>query len=82
MIPTEAIEKAVAGGWRPTTRSSVLFGVVGDTNAAILDPTFWQSLGKALGWEARDDWQQNAHRFYDLILTGGDTKKFWDELLT
>jgi len=22
-----------------------------------------------------------AHRFYDLILTGGDTEKFWEEIL-
>lgn len=83
-----------------------------------LDPLFWQSLGKALGWniEIHDgcctvcgepmpegetmfnfhgysgncpkpplksrEWNKEAHRFYDLILTGGDTEKFWEELLT
>lgn len=26
-------------------------------------------------------WADAAHRFYDLILTGGDTGKFWQELL-
>lgn len=27
-------------------------------------------------------WLYNAHRFYDLILTGGDTEKFWEEILS
>lgn len=27
------------------------------------------------------EWMYNAHRFYDLILTGGDTEKFWNDLL-
>lgn len=58
-----------------------------------LDPTFWQALGKSCGWgkcaqgyhihicEALNRWQREAHRFYDLILTGGDTEKFWEEIL-
>ncbi len=85
-----------------------------------LDPTFWQALGKSLGWKYgnvcecggsisdciinskrvigykyqcfgicgkfyeginRHEWDMNAHRFYDLILTGGDTEKFWEEIL-
>lgn len=60
-----------------------------------LDPTFWQALGKALGWglvlgweemyapaeNAAQEWYQNAFRFYDLILTGGDTEAYWKDLL-
>lgn len=63
-----------------------------------LDPTFWQALGKALGWnefEAKESWKnyatgevlkvgrdhREAHAFYDLILTGGDTEAYWNELL-
>lgn len=49
-----------------------------------LDPAFWQALGKQLGWapmgEAtveKGSWFSYAHGFYDLILTGGDTEKFW-----
>lgn len=30
---------------------------------------------------ARAPWQIRAERLYHLILTGGDTHKFWDELL-
>ena len=83
MIPKRAIELSIKGGWNDEW-------LVGDKRFAdiALDPSFWQSLGKALGWKAEDDptrigytWQGNASRFYDLILTGGDTKTFWDELL-
>ena len=42
-----------------------------------LDPTFWQRLGEALGISG------TAHgiEFSRIILTGGDTQKFWDDLL-
>lgn len=56
----------------------------------ILDPLFWQALGKALGWGTttasnnfgyKNSWQYYAHQYINLILTGGDTDKFWKELL-
>ena len=58
-------------------------------DVAILDPLFWQALGKALGHgiNQRDNvtnrliWQQLALDYFDLVLTGGDTEKFWKELL-
>ena len=116
MIPIEAIEKAIEGGWSGV---GVIYEVMdwGIVNLGTeqemswaeiaLDPSFWQSLGKALGWDGEvkirahkdksrkrhwendyyDDWrvltraEYHAHRFYDLILTGGDTKAFWQHLL-
>jgi hypothetical protein len=27
------------------------------------------------------DWLYQAHQYFDLLLTGGDTEKFWKELL-
>lgn len=59
---------------------------------ALCDPTFWSSLGKALGLEKRTievvldgdiihDYKQLAHRLFDLILTQQDTTVFWQELL-
>lgn len=64
----------------------------------ILDPLFWQSLGKALGWNGLNvdlmdimkeqgkiiepnEWRVYANEFFDLILAGGDTEKFWKDLL-
>jgi len=59
----------------------------------LQDPVFWQTLGKALGWgecnegyhvhtcNVRDSWKENAHQYFDLLLTGGDTEKFWKDLI-
>jgi hypothetical protein len=55
----------------------------------ILDPLFWQALSKALGWKefaGRGEgsypiWKWQAHRYFDLVLTGGNKEKFWEELL-
>lgn len=55
-----------------------------------LDPLFWQALGKSLLWSdgashvsnPTPEWMENAHRFYDLILTGQPTDTFWADLLS
>lgn len=65
-----------------------------DFRTVALDPTFWQSLlpicechcgkdGHAIRSIncPRTNWKNRARDFYDLILTGGDTQAFWDELL-
>lgn len=67
-----------------------------DSDRIILDPLFWQSLGKALGWKepkfgiAIDRlpnfsypkaWLPYAHKYFDLALTDGDTETFWQSLL-
>lgn len=49
MIPQRIIEKAIAGGWKGALSN-------GDDTYSFnpfevaLDPTFWQALGKVLGW--------------------------------
>jgi len=30
---------------------------------------------------SQPEWQYRAHEYLDLVLTGGDTEKFWKELL-
>ena len=112
MIPKEAIEKAIEGGWEPVANGgNHPNAIVGDIKNGLqyflerngnsfrkhlteiaLDSSFWQSLGKALGWKL--GWHHTgldnstisndlyyALIFHTLILTGGDTKAFWDELL-
>lgn len=136
MIPKQAIEKAIDGGWKKDDleRCTIAFyepkGCNGGSCYIIdftynspetgerkglkyhftqwqiaLDPTFWQALGKALkfdqpiwkcgnarcdnefceyaGWKnlAPDTIYGEVHKFLDLILTGGDTEKFWEEIL-
>ncbi len=52
-----------------------------------LDAGFWQGLGESLGWSNRDvgrgysGWADNAHKFYDLMLTGQPTDRFWEKIL-
>lgn len=64
MIPKHIIEKAIEGGWREKMRKIVmeksycmLFAERLSTYPTmiyyaefILDPLFWQALGKSLGW--------------------------------
>jgi hypothetical protein len=91
MIPKRAIEKAIEGGWQPTdnSRHNDYYGSW-NWQGIALDHSFWQALGKALGWpktvcraHLKQDncgivWTDtvgvHAHRFYDRILTGGDVK--------
>lgn len=98
-IPKEAIEKAIEGKWQPNYLFDMMpatnyFALLEEDFARIaLDPTFWQALGKALGWrtgmtfadifDGRElsGWEYHAHRFYDLILQGKDTTDFWKEIL-
>lgn len=76
-------DEEVAFG-NPDTEEVITWG----HEQVALDPSFWQSLGKALGRKKKrnfgfeNDWHSAATQFYDLILTGGDTKTFWDGLLT
>lgn len=66
MIPKEILAKSKEGGWKPEkyrerihyrTGGKQTRGYTLSTSASItpheiaLDPTFWQSLGKALGWD-------------------------------
>lgn len=63
-------------------------------NCIMLDPKFWQALGKALGWrkclpctkpelDLPDlcEWLERAHDYFDLVLTGGDEAAYWKGIL-
>lgn len=96
-IPKAAIEKAIEEGWKPDHKAQMMhlnegegfYNTIQVGDHIALDPTFWQALGKALGLsEAHGEneyfcrhWSHRAHEFYDLILTGGDTERFWAEIL-
>ena len=80
MIPKEIISRAMEGGWHRLNLNLDAYGteVIYSISEIALDPTFWQALGKALEWRelymvGQPMWNWYAHRFYDLILTGGDT---------
>lgn len=85
-IPKEIIGKAIAGGWKDTFLKQMS---VTSWQVAVLDPTFWQALGKALGWST--EWKHLtpfgykyldvAHEFLNHVLQGKPTDEFWQELL-
>lgn len=56
-------------------------------NDIVLNPLFWQALGRALGWEKRwsdtsiSVWRYEAQEWFHIKMSGGDEEKFWQELL-
>jgi hypothetical protein len=116
----QAIKLAKEYGWEGVTFWNCETSK--DYEHAIIDPLFWQALGKALGqddmvvctikpplnrfirqlqrlgftydriegWKDVEElmeitetwWKHHAHQYLDLVLTGGDTEKFWKELLS
>lgn len=58
----------------------------------LLDPTFWQALGKALGWnkwegfnkpyDMKDEWQDQWHRFITALSEGQSPDDFFKTLLS
>lgn len=63
---------------------------LGQKKLMILDPLFWQALGRALGWASekidKERWlelyaKQHALRYFELKLINGDEKQFWNNLL-
>ncbi len=97
MIPQRIIEKAIEGGWNAYFGRQGELLITRDTSNSsagtwtpqwqeiVLDIFFWKALGKVEfndpNVKTLEDPIHRAHRFYDLILTGGDTEKFWEELL-
>ena len=111
MNPIEqAVKKAIEAGygnddwrrWAEQDRNELkgfqfaeLYGTDAQ-NQHFLDPSFWKSLGKALGWpaylkaggltsdeEAREDvaWKVMWHRFIDHLAEGKKAEDFFAELL-
>lgn len=63
MTIQQAIEKAIEGGYNPSFTGDLFWYIGYDSGKyrVFLDPLFWQSLGKAMGWhECRfiqcDEW--------------------------
>lgn len=58
------------------------------TQVYWLDPFFWQSLGKAMGWETQFDedkgfnhqWLHEWHRFIGHLAGGEDAESFFKKL--
>lgn len=107
-----ALKKAIEGGWKgegakfnsyvPEFRDIHWYLKDGYAEScsleeALLDPLFFQALGKALGWLHSDKtecdtdhftcycmyerWKQEMHRFLDALIAGQTPDSFFDALL-
>lgn len=90
----EAMEK---GGWRPNgitlSENNISWWIKanGERKDCLLDPLFWQALGKARGWRTWKGsglmpyihdwlWHKNWHRLIDHLAEGKDAESFFAEL--
>lgn len=84
----EAIKIAIKNGYANSFRQQVK-----SNSEHLLDPLFWQALGKGLGWRDYDRSYNQAdqlevervylkhwHRFIDHLASNGDIDSFFNEL--
>jgi len=75
MTITETIKKAVEGGYdSEETFMNDIWNK--DANSFFLDPLFWQSLGKSLGWDKKA--KKGYIRFCDIKDESGNTQFYWN----
>lgn len=86
------IEKAIAGGWKSPERWHTYVDAVKDTvfnyHAILLDPLFWQAVGKTEGWPTKYyrpnpqswPWRDNMHRMIDSLAEGKSIEEFLSTL--
>lgn len=97
MTIQQAIQKAIEGGWeywRGEIPSVTGHGDLFVDEKMVLDPLFWQALGKAMGWKDvriprhLDDvdgrlqigWLYYWHYFIDNLAEGGSIKTYFEKL--
>lgn len=86
----QAIKKAIEGGWEPKQ-------VWDKCDSYLLDPFFWQALGKAEGWAKKpvyswtyefdnskltQRWRVEWFNFIDHLAEGKHMDSFFKDLLT
>lgn len=87
MTPEDALHAAITGGW-DFTRAQIRGALA--VQAAFVDPVFWESLGKALGWQelnsitlkrdGRPAWHQMWINFIDHLAQGKAAEEFFLKL--
>lgn len=98
-----AIKKAIDGGWRHKNvetedeEPAMIRFVVSNPHKTLLDPLFWQALGKAEGWEKYEagrpfyvgadrsrnypEWKREWHLLIDHLARGGSIDEYFIKIL-
>lgn len=85
-----AIKKAIEGGYEVERGYAVEKTVGNRDRFALLDPLFWQALGKVCRWEKHAAfemgydhcWICNWHHFIDALVEGKSPDEFFNQLLS
>lgn len=89
-----AIENGYASDRPAYARENLVTGFEGDIRFMVLDPLFWQALGKGLGWgdvlnshpvyrnRFAHVWQVHWHYFIDHLAEGHSIEDYAGKLLS
>ena len=70
-------------------KNGMSVNVMHPTASIFLDPSFWRSLGKEMGWEKENvitnsveylEWKGHWHRFIDYLAEGKSIEDYFKEL--
>lgn len=86
----EVIQKTIEGGYVVPTISIFNIANAFDIRHCVLDPKFWQSFGKAMGWgytenvdpsehHSQEEWLDQWHNFIDHLAEGKDIESFFEQ---
>lgn len=95
-----ALKRAIEAGW-PMIEGIPTYPEIGRKKAfacmILLDPAFWQALGKAEGWPTAEreemrgiepndvsaafGWLKYWHRFLDHLASGKSADEFFEEII-
>jgi hypothetical protein len=96
----DAIQQAIEGGYSyngvvknftKNNKQMAIVSLLRRGDELMLDPLFWQALGKARGWDpepegtpdggyANNSWESVALDWFLNRLSSGDETEFWESL--
>lgn len=78
MTEQQLIKAAIEGGWRKEDIGKKLVKTEATLvlEKALLDPKFWQAVGKVEGWGGPEAWIYKMHEMIDALADGQSISEF------
>jgi len=84
----QVIEKAREGGWDGSDEYGgeyTMDDYLESIEKIVLDPKFWEALGKVEGWDESDEdaqpgWKEKMNGLTPHIIEGGDIDSYFNRL--